>query len=67
VDRAPQEEAVGKVGVKKLKPRLQLFGANVHKSSQDHWKKFKKDYNVTSATMQVLSEAPGEEFFSSAK
>jgi hypothetical protein len=31
------------------------------------WKKFKKDYNVTSAMMQVLLEAPGKEFFSSAK
>jgi hypothetical protein len=49
-----------------LKPRLQLFSEN-GKFSRTNWKTFKRNYNVTSATMQVLLEAPGEEFFSGAK
>ena len=31
------------------------------------WKKFKCNYNVTHASMRVLLEAPGEEFFAAAK
>jgi hypothetical protein len=46
--------------------RLQLFKAN-----GEFWpekrKLFKKNYNITSATMQVLLETPREEFFSSAQ
>jgi hypothetical protein len=49
-----------------LKPRLQLFSAN-GEFSPTNWKTFKRNYNVTSATMQVLLEAPGEEFFSGVK
>jgi hypothetical protein len=49
-----------------LKPRLQLFSTN-GEFSQTNWKTFKRNYNVTSATMQVLLEALGEEFFSGAK
>jgi hypothetical protein len=41
-----------------LKPRLQLFNAN-GKFSCTNWWTFKQNYNVTSATMQVLLEAPG--------
>jgi hypothetical protein len=48
-----------------LKPRLQLFSAN-SEFSRSNWRAFKQNYNVTIATMQVLLEAPGEEF-SSAK
>jgi hypothetical protein len=51
----------------KLKPILYfIFGAN-EEFLDSKWKKFKKDYNVISATMQVLPEALGKEFFSSAK
>jgi hypothetical protein len=50
----------------KMKPRLQLFGANVEFICTS-WKAFKTKYNITSATMQVLLEAPGEEFFSGTK
>jgi hypothetical protein len=49
-----------------LKPSLQLFKSN-GEFLLEKWKKFKEDYNVTSTTMQVLLEAMGEEFFSSAK
>jgi hypothetical protein len=50
----------------KLKPTLQLFGAN-GEFSCSKWKTFRKDYNVTSATIQVLSKALDKEFFSSTK
>jgi hypothetical protein len=49
-----------------LKPSLQFFKQN-GEFSRKKWQAFKKDYNVTSATMQVLLEAPGEDFFSAAK
>jgi hypothetical protein len=50
----------------RMRPTLQLFKAN-GEFRLEKWKKFKVDYNVTSATIQVLLEALGEEFFSSAK
>lgn len=46
----------------KLKPRFQLFSAN-GKFSRSNWYVFKRNYNVTSTTMQVLLEALSEEFF----
>jgi hypothetical protein len=49
-----------------LKPRLQLFSVN-REFSRSNWRIFKRNYNVTSAIMKVLLEAPGEEFFSGAK
>ena len=49
-----------------LKPSLKFFKQN-GEFSRRHWKSFKTNYNVTSATMQVLLEAPGEGFFSGAK
>jgi hypothetical protein len=49
-----------------LKPRLELFSTN-GEFSRTNWKTFKRNYNITSATMQVLLEAPGEEFFLGAK
>jgi hypothetical protein len=49
-----------------LKPRLQLFSTN-GEFSRTNWKTFQRNYNVTSATMQVLLEALGVEFFSGAK
>jgi hypothetical protein len=49
-----------------LKPRLQLFSAN-GEFSRFNWQAFKRNYNVTSATIQVFLEALGREFFSDAK
>jgi hypothetical protein len=49
-----------------FKARLHLFNQN-DEFSRSNWKAFKQSYNVTSATMQNLLEAPGEEFFSGAK
>ena len=49
-----------------LKPNLQFFKQN-GEFSKEKWRSFKQKYNVTSATMQVLLEAPGEDFFSAAK
>ena len=50
----------------KMKPRLHLFGTN-EECNHINFKAFKKKYNITSASMQVLFVAPGEEFFSRAK
>lgn len=50
----------------KLKPTLGLFKTN-GEFNTEKWKAFKRNYNITSAMMQVLLEAPREEFFSSAK
>ena len=49
-----------------IKPNLQFFKQNGD-FSRTKWKAFKTSYNVTKATMQVLLEAPGEDFFSAAK
>jgi hypothetical protein len=49
-----------------LKPRLQLFNSN-GEFLRSNWRAFKQNYNVTNATMQVLLEVPGEEFFFGAK
>ena len=46
----------------KLKPRLQLFGANGEFNCVN-WRAFKTKYNITSITMQILLEALGEESF----
>ena len=34
---------------------------------EDRWKQFKVDYNVTRASMRVLLEAPGEDYFIATK
>ena len=49
-----------------LKPNLQFFKRN-GEFLHTKWKAFKRNYNVTAATMQVLLEALGEDFFSNAK
>ena len=46
----------------KLKPSLGFYNT-VGTFQPQRWKTFKHDYNVTCASMQVLLEAPGEEFF----
>jgi hypothetical protein len=47
----------------KLKPRLQLIGD----FSRSNWRAFKQNFNVISATMQVLLEALSEDFLFNAK
>jgi hypothetical protein len=49
-----------------LKPRLQLFNTN-SEFSHSNWRAFKRNYNITNTIIQVLLEAPGEEFFSGMK
>ena len=49
-----------------IQPGLNFFRAD-GELILDRWKKFKRDYHVTSATMNVLTEAPGKEFFSKGK
>ena len=61
-----QEEATCEEGVVQAKPRLQLFGTNTEFSCANWWA-FKQNYNIISTTMQILFEALGEQFFSSAK
>ena len=50
----------------KLKPSLGFYNAAGAFQPQ-RWKKFKNDYNVTRTSMQVLFDAPGDEFFAAAK
>ena len=45
---------------------LKFFKQNGEFSCK-HWKTFKQNYNIISATMQVLLEVHGEDFFSGAK
>ena len=50
------------------KLKLSLGFYNAARTFQlQRWKKFKRNYNVTRASMRVLLEAPGEEFFATAK
>jgi hypothetical protein len=65
IERRKRKQLVRKE-LHNLKPRLQFLNAN-GEFSQTNWKTFKRNYNVTSATMQVLLEVPSEEFFSGAK
>ena len=50
----------------KLKPSLGFFNTAGAFQPQ-RWKKFKHDYNVTCASMRVLLEDPGKEYFAAAK
>ena len=50
----------------KLKPNLGFYNAAGAFQPQ-RWKKFKNDYNVMCASMRVLLDAPGDEFFAAAK
>ena len=50
----------------KLKPSLGFFNAAGAFQPQ-RWKKFKRDYNVTRTSMQILLEDLGEEYFAAAK
>ena len=49
-----------------LKPSLGFYNA-VGAFQPQRWKKFKNDYNITLASMRVLLDAPGDEFFAAAK
>ena len=50
----------------KLKPNLGFYNATGAFQPQ-RWKKFKNEYNVTRASIRVLLDAPGDEFFAAAK
>jgi hypothetical protein len=50
----------------KIEPALGLFDRSGNFDVQK-WKQFKVDYHVTSATMRVLLEQPGENFFKESK
>ena len=50
----------------KLNPSLGLLD-KAGCLQEDRWKQFKVDYNVTRASMRVLLEAPGEDYFVAAK
>ena len=50
----------------KLKPSLGFYNTAGAFQPQ-RWKKFKNDYNVMHASMRVLLDAPGDEFFAAAK
>nr|PNR32277.1 hypothetical protein PHYPA_026403 [Physcomitrium patens] len=65
MERRKRKQLVRKE-LQKINPSLGLFNA-AGEFQPARWKKFKHDYNVTNATMRVLLEAPGEDFFSAAK
>ena len=61
-----KQKIIVKRELNKLKLSLGFF--NTAGAFQPHrWKKFKRDYNVMRASMRVLLEAPGEEYFAAAK
>jgi hypothetical protein len=49
-----------------LRPIFKLFKAN-EEFNTDKWKAFKRNYYITSATIQVFLKAPSKKFFSSLK
>ena len=52
--------------LQKLRPRLALFDA-ANKFVPENWKRFKREYNVSAASMRQLLEQPGNHFFAEAK
>lgn len=48
------------------KPSLGLFRSS-GEYKKDNWKQFKKEYNITKASLNVLLSGPGEEYFNAAK
>ena len=64
---AAEEKGLGEERAQqnKAKSGLELNAAG--KFQQDRWKHFKADYTITSASMRVLLEALGEEYFVAAK
>ena len=61
-----KRKALVKRELNKIRPSLGLLNA-AGEFQQDRWKHFKADYSITSASMHVLLEALGEEFFVAAK
>jgi hypothetical protein len=57
IERHKRKQLV-KRELNRMNSRLQLFKAS-GEFWPEKWKLFKKNYNITSATMQVLLEAPG--------
>ena len=65
IERRKRKQLVRKE-LDKLDPKLKFFSATGD-FLPENWKKFKVEYNITSATMRVLTEAPGDDFFSLGK
>ena len=61
-----KRKALVKKELHKLNPSLGLLD-KAGCLQEDRWKQFKVDYNVTRASMRVLLEAPGEDYFVAAK
>lgn len=52
--------------LQKLRPQLAFFDAE-RNFVPENWKRFKREYHVSAATMRQLLDQPGEHFFSEAK
>ena len=61
-----KRKALVKRELNKIRPSLGLLNV-AGEFQQDRWKHFKADYSITSASMRVLLEALGEEYFVAAK
>lgn len=65
VERRKRKQLVRKE-LNKIQPNFAFFDVSGN-FRQERWKQFKKDFHVTSATMRVLLDQPGDNFFSEAK
>ena len=66
MDQEAKAEDAGKEGTQYHQSQIGLFNA-VGTLRPEKWKSFKRDYNITKATMNVLLEQLGEEYFGHAK
>lgn len=65
MERRKKKQLV-RIELQMIKPSLGILNA-AGESQPAQWKRFKHDYNVSNATVRVLLEALGEDFFSPAK
>jgi hypothetical protein len=61
-----KRKTIVKRHIHNLRPDLMLISSS-GEFKKESWKKFKEDFQITPATLNVLLSAPGEEFFSQAK
>ena len=61
-----KRKTIVKRQIHNLRPDYMLFSSSGD-FMKSNWKKFKEDFAITSATLNVLLTAPGEEYFKEAK
>ncbi|CAA9590696.1 hypothetical protein AVDCRST_MAG81-5244 [uncultured Synechococcales cyanobacterium] len=65
IERRKRKHLVRKE-LQKLRPQLAFFDAQ-NKYVPANWKRFKREYNVSSASLRLLLDQPGDWFFGEAK